>query len=54
MVLVIAVVCICCVVLLVVPAVVVGTVNGVDGAVVVDELFYLNEIDLSFKNAKIV
>lgn len=38
-VLVIAVVCFCCVVLLVVPAVVVGTVNGVDGAVVVDELF---------------
>lgn len=52
-VLVIVVVCFCCVVLLVVPAVVVGTVS-VDGAVVVDELFYLNEIDLSFKNAKIV
>lgn len=39
-VLVIVVVCFCCVVLLVVPAVVVGTVNGVDGAVAVDELFW--------------
>lgn len=53
MVLAIVVVCFCGVVLLVVPAVV-GTVSGVDSAVVVDEVFYLSEIDLSFKNAKIV
>lgn len=43
MVLAIVVVCFCGVVLLVVPAVV-GTVNGVDSAVVVDEVFYLSEI----------
>lgn len=49
----IVVVCFCGVVLLVVPAVV-GTVSGVDSAVVVDEVFYLSEIDLSFKNAKII
>lgn len=54
MVLVIVVVCFCGVVLLVLLAVVVCTENGVDGAVVVDEVFYLSEIDFSFKNAKIV
>lgn len=46
------VIVVCCGVVLAV--VVVGTVNCVVGAVVVDEIFYLSEIDLSFKNAKIV